>query len=215
MTIVSLVKPAGFKAFLTSSLLVLVTAGGFPPAQAADFSTVPSANYRLDPTHAYIALSYNHLGLSRPIVHFRRFTVDLQLDAAEPARSTLAVTIDANSVDSGVALFDEHLRDTDYFDVANHPEIQFRATDITLKDSDEAVITGTLSIKGITREVQLQARLNGAGPHPMRPGTAVLGFSAETQLLRSEFGMPSAIPFVSDEVELRIEVELLQVPAPE
>ena len=86
---------------------------------------VPSGAYGLDKTHGYITFGYSHLGFSNPEVGFNEFDVELMLDAADLQNSTLKVTIDVSSIDSRVAEFDKHLKNADYFDVANHPGITF------------------------------------------------------------------------------------------
>jgi len=168
---------------------------------------VPSGAYGLDKTHGYVSFSYSHLGFSNPSVGFNEFDVDLQLDADNPQNSSFEVVIDAASIDSRVAEFDEHLRAEGYFDVANHKQITFTSTAIEMTSEQHATITGVLTIKGVAKPVTLQAVLNKAGMHPLKRVPAI-GVSASATILRSDWGLSKYVPMVSDEVTLNIEVEL-------
>ena len=172
---------------------------------------VPSGHYVLEKDHGYITFSYSHLGFSTPQISFTDFDVDLQLDVEQPQNSKLSVTIDAKSVASQVAEFDEHLAGERFFDSEKFPSITFAATSIELGDANTAIITGDLTIKGQSHPVTLEAKLNKAGNHPMLK-KPVAGFNAEAKVSRSAWGMGYAVPMVSDEVTLNISVELQHTP---
>ena len=174
-------------------------------AQAA--IDAPSGTYGLDKTHAYITLTYSHLGFSNPHVGFNDFDVALELDAEAPENSEVSVTIQAASIDSRVDEFDEHLVGERFFDVANHPTITFVSTGIEMTSDATANITGDLTIKGITKPVVLEATLNKAAMHPMLKAPT-LGLSAIANLKRSDWDLGYAVPMVSDEVQLYLTVEL-------
>ena len=174
------------------------------PAPA--LSGVPSGIYGLDKTHAYISFSYSHLGFSKPVLGFTDFDVTLNLNTAEPAASTLAAAIAANSVYSRVAKFDEHLRSDDLFDSANYPEITFAAASIAI-DGEAFTMTGPLTIKGISKDVTLTGTINQAANHPLSK-VPTLGVSAVGTVNRSDWGLTLAVPAVGDEVTIEIEAEL-------
>ena len=169
-------------------------------------AALPAGTYRLEPTHAYITMSYSHLGFSNPILRFTEFDATAELNPEDPAASTLSVTIDPASIDSAVGKFDEHLKSPDMFDVESHPEITFVATDIALQDGSTGTLTGDLTMKGITKPVTLDVTLNGAGEHPMN-GADTFGISATGTLDRSEWDLGYAAPNVGEQVDLRIEAE--------
>ena len=175
----------------------------------ADLSTVPSGEYGLDDHHAYISFTYSHIGFSTPHVGFRKFDANLTLDSAKPENSTIEVVIDTTSVDSRVEEFNGHLRGSNFFDTDNYPQATFRSTRIAANEDGTFDVTGDLTIKGITKSVTLDATLNKAAMHPMR-NIPTVGFSAETQILRSDFGMDRAVPAVGDEVTIYITVEMPQ-----
>lgn len=179
-----------------------------PFSVSADLTEVPSGEYTLDSAHGYITFTYNHLGFSNPRVGFNSFDTTLALDSSNPENSVVEVTIDASSIDSRVAEFNEHLNGSDFFNTAEHPSITFKSTKVEATGENTFDVTGDLTILGTTRPVTLATTINGAGNHPMRKVPTV-GVSASTKLMRSEWGLGAYVPAVSDEVELSIEVELL------
>ncbi len=197
-------KTTVLKAAVASGILGFSTFGS-----AADLSGVPSGLYTVDPTHAYVTFSYNHLGMSDPILSFDDFTVDLNLDNEDPTKSTVMVTIDANSIVAGSDKWKDHLVGDKFFDTANHPEITFTSTSVEAARDGNYKVMGDLTIKGESKPVALDVTINAAMNHPMS-GNPVIGLQANTQVLRSEFGMDTAIPHVSDEVALSVTAELGQ-----
>lgn len=170
---------------------------------------VPSGEYGLDKTHAYITISYSHLGFSNPHVGFDSFDVNLTADSENPENSKVEVLIDATSVNSRVESFNGHLNGKNFFDTANFPAIIFKSTSIKSTGENSFNVTGDLTIKDITKPVTLAATINKAADHPMRK-VPTIGVSATAKVSRSEWGLSRAVPNVGDEVTLMIEVELPQ-----
>lgn len=166
----------------------------------------PTGQYVADQTHRYITFSYSHLGFSNPYVRWRDWDATLDWNAEDPEKSSVSVTIDAASVDTGVDVFDGHMKGDTFFDVANHPEITFVSTEIKRTDDFTGTITGDLTIKGNTLPVTLETTFN-KGDFVQRSNLHKLGFSAKTTVKRSDFGVDAFAPAVSDEVEIVIEVE--------
>lgn len=175
----------------------------------AGLSDVPSGNYGLDKTHGYITFTYDHLGFSTPHVGFDSFDVNLILDSENPQNSSLDVVIDVTSINSRVENFDGHLNGKNFFDTENFPQATFKSTAIEAADDNKYKVTGDLTIKDVTKSVTLEAELNKAAMHPMRKVPTV-GFSANTKIMRSDFGLSRAVPNVGDEVSIYVEVELPQ-----
>jgi polyisoprenoid-binding protein YceI len=173
----------------------------------ADLSDVPSGVYGLDDHHAYISFTYSHIGYSTPHIGFRNFDANLMLDSENPQNSEIEVVIDTTSIDSRVDEFNGHLRGSNFFDTDNYPQATFKSTRIEGTGEDTFNVTGDLTIKDVTKSVTLEATLNKAAMHPMRKIPAV-GFSAETTIMRSDFGLDRAVPAVGDEVTIYITVEM-------
>ncbi|GAB3729817.1 hypothetical protein GCM10028862_08570 [Luteimonas pelagia] len=164
--------------------------------------------FELDPAHTNVVASWTHLGFSNPVMHFGEADGTLVYDADDVAASSVTVTLPVAAIDGHFDAFNEHLRSAELFDAAKYPEITFRSTGVRPTGEDRLAITGDLTIKGITREVVLDATLNGRGEHPMAKREAI-GFDATTTVKRSDFGLGYAVPAVSDEVTLRITTEAL------
>lgn len=192
------------KTLLVAPIAGLALAG---PAGAGPLDAVPAGTYNVEPTHAYINFSYTHLGFSRPVVGFNDFDVTLELNQEDITASALQVKIDVASVDSRVEEYNGHLTSADWFDAATYPDITFVATDIEMTGDDTMAVTGDLTIKGITKPVTLDAKVNKAGPHPFNKKPTI-GISASGTLKRSDWGLGKYAPAVTDEVELNIQVEL-------
>jgi polyisoprenoid-binding protein YceI len=193
---------------VTLSVAFLASAAG-TVVNAADFSAVPSGTYHVDPTHAYIHMQYSHLGLSNPILGFEEFKVSMDLDNADPTKTSVAVEIDVDSVRTGSEVFHEHLTGEKWFDVANNPTISFASTGISANADGTYALTGDLTIKDQTNPVTLTVTVNNATMHPFSK-KPVVGISAVGGLKRSQWGLGANAPYVSDDVKLEIQAELLQ-----
>jgi len=101
-----------------------------------------------------------------------------------------------------VPKFNDHLMSPDFFDAAKFPTATFKSKSVAV-DGTSADIVGDLTIKGVTKEVTLDASLVGVGANPMSKKETV-GFSATTTIKRSDFGLGYAVPVVGDVVELKI-----------
>lgn len=173
-----------------------------------DINQAPSGDYLLDKTHGYVTFSYLHSGYSRPWLRFRDIDATLTLGEKPTEQASVSVTIDAASIDSGVDVFDEHLRGEDYFHVEKFPVITFRSTNVAF-DGQQFLLTGELTMKGVSKNVTLEGVFNLGGQH-FRSKKPMLGFSAKGQIKRSEWGLGKYAPFVGDDVDLVIEVEFIQ-----
>lgn len=176
---------------------------------AVDLSAVPSGSYNADPTHSYITFSYSHLGLSNPVIAFDNFTVDMNLDAEDPTKSMISVTIDPSSVVAGSEIWKEHLTGDNFFDVANHPDISFQSASIEAAGDGVYKVDGDLTIKGQSKPMSLNVTINAAMNHPMS-GDPVIGMNGSAEVLRSDFGLDKLVPNVSDEVAINVTAELIK-----
>lgn len=175
----------------------------------ADITDMPSGDYGVDKSHGYITFSYSHFGYSNPQVGFTSFDLTMNLDSADVEKSSVAVVIDATSLDSRVPEFNGHLNGPNFFDTANHPTITFDSVSMKSTGENTYDVVGDLTIKGITKSVTLAATINKAANHPRR-NTPIVGVDATTTVSRSEFDMARAVPSVSDEVTISISVEMPQ-----
>lgn len=182
-------------------------------ALAAFAATAQAApvTYTIDNSHTYPHFTYNHLGFSNQTHKFDKTSGSVVLDREGKAGS-VAVIIDATSVNTGHAIFNEHLQAADFFDTAKHPTITFTSSKMAFRDDQPVSLVGDLTIKGVTRPVTLTITHFKCQPHPMLKVDAC-GANATTQVKRSEFNMGKNVPFVSDEVTLTLAIEAVNKPA--
>jgi polyisoprenoid-binding protein YceI len=164
--------------------------------------------FNLDAHHTAPYFSYSHFGYSTQIHRFDKTSGKIVLDRAAKTGS-VDVTIDAKSVNTGYALFNEHIQAADYFDTANHPTITFKSTGVKFEGDKPISVEGNLTVKGVTKPVTLTITSFHAMPHPMFKRDAI-GANAVTRIKRSEFNMGKNAPYVSDEVTLTIAVEAVK-----
>lgn len=180
-------------------------------ALAAAFSSAALAapeTYVIDNSHTFPRFSYSHFGMSKQLSRFNKTTGTVVLDKAAQTAS-VDVTIDMKSVDTGLALFDEHIQGADFLDTAAHPTATFKSTQVRFEGDKPVAIEGELTIKGVTRPVTLQVTSFLAMPHPMLKKDAI-GANATTVIKRSEFNAGKYAPDVGDEVTLDIALEAIK-----
>lgn len=175
------------------------------------FATTAQAapeTFVIDNSHTYPHFSYNHLGFSNQTHKFDKTSGKVVLDRAAKAGSAI-VTIDATSVNTGYALFNEHLRAADFFDTAKYPTITFKSDKMAFRGDQPVSLVGDLTIKGVTKQVTLDITHFKCQPHPMLKVEAC-GANATTQIKRSDFNMGKNAPYVSDEVKLTLAIEAVK-----
>jgi polyisoprenoid-binding protein YceI len=172
-----------------------------------------SGTFSFDPTHTVVGAIARHLMVSKVRGRFADVTGSITL-AENPLDSAVEVVIKAASIDTGVADRDKHLRSADFLDVENYPELTFKSTRVVKQDGAEFVLAGDLTIRGVTREVELEIEYHGVQNSPW--GQQVIGFSATTELDREEFGMTwnAALEtggvVVGKKLKVEIEVEAIR-----
>jgi len=188
---------------LTSAraLLTLLPALVPLPVSAAD-------SYTIDPRHTHPSYEINHFGWSTQRGRFDSVTGTINLDR-DAKTGSMEVSIDANSISTGVDKLDEHLRSPDFFNVAKYPSIAFRATKVEFDGDVPASVPGELTILGVTRPATLTIAHFGCSPHPIFK-RYVCGAEASTVIKRSEFGMTKYLPALGDDVKLLINVEAIR-----
>ena len=177
----------------------------------AAFATAAQAapeTFNIDNSHTYPHFSYSHFGFSKQTHKFDKTSGKVVLDRAAKTGS-VDVSIDATSVNTGYALFNEHIQAADYFDTAKYPTITFKSDKMTFKGSQPVSLSGDLTIKGVTKPVTLAITHFHCMPHPMLKVEAC-GANATTQVKRSDFNMGKNVPYVSDEVTLTLAIEAIK-----
>jgi polyisoprenoid-binding protein YceI len=162
----------------------------------------------IDTNHTKPRFSYNHLGYSTQLSRFDKTTGKIVLDK-EAKQGSMNVNIDTTSVNTGYALFNEHIQGEDFFDTAKFPTATFTSSKLNFKQDKVSSIDGTLTIKGISKPVTLTVTSFLCMPHPMLKKEAC-GANATVVVKRSDFNMGKHVPYVSDEVTIDIPVEAVK-----
>ncbi|MCC7251596.1 YceI family protein [Hyphomicrobium sp.] len=180
--------------------LALVAALALPAA-------APAADYTIDSkgAHASINFRIQHLGFSWLTGRFDRFTGSYSYDEKAPEASKVSVEIETASVNSNHAERDKHLRDPDFLDVAKFPKATFVSKKVEPAGNGKAKITGDLTLRGVTKEVTIDAEYVGGGADPW--GGDRTGFHGTTKLALADFGINFDLGPASKEVELTLNVE--------
>ena len=142
--------------------------------------------YVLDPTHTRIGFVARHLMVTKVRGHFALFDGSITV-GADPKDSTAEVTVQTPSVDTGTADRDAHLRSADFFDVEKFPELTFRNARVVSQKGTDFTVVGELTIRDVTREVELAVELDGVVKDPY--GNTRLAVTATTEVDREHWGL--------------------------
>jgi polyisoprenoid-binding protein YceI len=209
--------PRSLLAFtLAAGCALSVAAVAQMPAEkpgAVDPSRVSGGTYQADPNHTLVGWRVDHLGFSDYFGLFGDVTGTLAIDPSRLSAAKLDVSIPINPVVASQALHDHLLRPgkdgkaPDFFGPDQKPA-RFVSTSVTPGvDGQSAYVLGNLTLNGVTRPIAIQARFTGAGT---MMGSEQVGFAGRAMLKRSDFGITTGIPFVSDEVELDLTAAFLK-----
>jgi polyisoprenoid-binding protein YceI len=147
--------------------------------------TIPVGTWTVDPTHSDVSFSVRHLAISKVRGSFEKFDVTL-VTAENPLESKLTASIDVTSVNTNQSDRDNHLRTSDFFAADEHPTIEFVSTSIE-EDGDELLITGDLTLRGVTKSVVIKGEFGGVITDGY--GQTKAGLSGSTKINRTEFGV--------------------------
>jgi len=173
--------------------------------------------WSFDLSHSSVNFHVRHLMVSKVHGRFSLWSGTLVLDEADLTKSRVEVSIDATSVDTKDEKRDAHLRSADFFEVEKYPALTFKSTAVEKKSDEELVVTGDLTIHGVTKSVKLAVELNGFVKDPW--GGTRTGFSAKTSVNRKDFGLhwnaalEAGGVLVGDKIEISLEIEAIKAAA--
>lgn len=180
-------------------------------ADAAEAPGYVAGTWDIDPVHSHVGFVARHLMVSKVRGNFTKFEGQI-ITAPDPLESSAVATIDMTSLDTSNPQRDGDVKGENFLDVANYPTMTYRSTSVR-RDGDDYVVTGDLTIKGITHPVELKVEVNGFGPDPY--GGTRAGFSASGEINRTDYGitanmvLPTGGVMVSEKIQLTVEVEAL------
>lgn len=209
----SFVRPLLVRPSAAFALLIAMLAAAAPfPALGPRSAQAAPETYEIDPAHSHVGFRIRHL-VGKVSGQFNTFAGTIIHDAANPAASSVEVTIDAASIDTNEAKRDGHLQSPDFFDVAKNPQIIFKSRAVKI-DGTKLGVEGDLTMHGVTKPVTLAGEVGGTMQGP--GGSKRAGFTASTTLNRKEFGIEWNKTFdqggtlLGDDVAVEIAVEAVQ-----
>ena len=173
-----------------------------------------SGTYTIDPAHSSIGFVARHAMVTKVRGSFTDVAGTVVVDAVDPSKSSVNVTVQVASVDTRNPDRDGHLRTNDFLDVANHPEITFVSTSAKLHGEDSVTLTGDLTIKGVTKSITLDFDYQGAATDPF--GNQRLGFEGSHVISRQDYGitwnatLETGGVLVSDKITLEFDLSLIK-----
>jgi polyisoprenoid-binding protein YceI len=173
-----------------------------------------TGTWEIDAAHSTVGFAAKHAMIATTRGHFTTFKGGATIDAERPETSTAWLEIDSSSVVTGVEQRDSHLRSADFWDAENNPTITFKSTGAKL-DGDELLLTGDLTIKGVTHSVDVVWEFNGVAKDPF--GATKAGFDGTATVNRKDWGLNwnAALEtggfLVSDKIKLVLEIEANKV----
>lgn len=188
----------------------------FAAAALAAFVAIPAFAadvYNVDASHSEVSFQIRHM-VTQVRGRFNDFKGAVNLDPANLAKSSVEFRVKAESIDTGLADRDKHLRAADFFDVEKYPEITFKSTSIKATGKDTYAVTGDFTMRGVTRKITLPVTFLGSAKDPW--GNVRAGFETATTLNRKEYGMnwnaalDNGGVILGDDVKIAINLEAIQ-----
>ncbi|MFI1507247.1 YceI family protein [Streptomyces sp. NPDC020597] len=170
--------------------------------------------YTIDPSHSTIGFVARHAMVTNVKGKFNDFSGSLQLDGSDPSRSTASIDVSMDSIDTGSADRDGHLKSADFFKTDEFPAMTFRSTGVESAGGDDYRVTGDLSILGVTKPLTIDLEFNGAAKDPF--GNERVGFEGKAEILRSAWGLTwnAALEtggvLVSDKIKLNFDISAIK-----
>lgn len=175
---------------------------------AAPLAGAQNSTWAIDSNHSEVDFTARHMEVSNVHGRIGGIKGNIAVNDTDATKSTVTVTIDVSTIDTGVSGRDSDLKSPNWFDAAKFPTASFESTSVTVSGS-HMKISGNLTLHGITRPVELDVE----GPSPTVPGMdhkPHSGYSATTTIKRKDFGVGANAPnaVVGDEIKLTIDLEV-------
>ena len=147
------------------------------------------AKWVMDPDHSVAAFVVRHMMIADVRGQFNAINGRVEFDPANIAGSSVEAEIDVKGIYTGIAKRDAHLRSPDFFDVERYPKMIFKSTSVHSIKGNLFTVTGDLTIRGVTRQVDLNVAYSGPVKDPFDEGGMSMGFSASTVINREDYGV--------------------------
>ncbi|MDC0739545.1 YceI family protein [Cognatishimia sp. SS12] len=189
---------------LCSAVSFAAVTGFAAPVLAAD-------TYMIDPAHAWVQFSTNHVGWANARGTFNAVSGEIEFDKEDVTKSSVNVVIEAASIDTNLEARDDHLRSPDFLNAEEFPTIEFVSTSIEKTGDRTGLITGDMTLVGVTKPVVLDVVWNSESPLPWNDAKIKTGFSATGSIDSKEFGITKMEGFgLGPVINLMIDIEALK-----
>jgi len=181
------------------------------PATSTQIEQIPTGTYNVDPSHSSVGFEVRHMGIATVRGAFKKFQGTIDATGDSPV---LKGSVDVATIDTSDENRDGHLKSPEFFDVGQHPEISFHTTAIESTDGGNVRLAGEITMKGITKPIELTGTAGEGGTDPW--GKERIGFEVEGKLDRREFDLkwnqtlPNGNLLVSNDVKLIVSVSAVK-----
>jgi len=172
------------------------------------------ATWKIDPAHSEIEFKVKHLMITNVTGHFAGYDATLESGKDDFSDAKISFEADVNTISTKNSQRDEHLKSPDFFDAAKYGKITFKSTDVKKKDDENFVLTGDLTIRDVTRPVDLEVEYAGTQVDPY--GQTKAGFELKGKINRKDFGLTWSATteagglVLSDDVRLALAVQMVK-----
>lgn len=165
------------------------------------------AQWAVDKGHSKVTFVVTHHGISEVDGYFKKYEASITSAQNDLSDAVFEMTIESSSINTDLEMRDNSLKDEDLFNVEKYPTITFKSTALKKIAGNEYTMTGNLTIKGITKLINLEVRMNGPVPNPnTNMKNLQVGIKATGKIKRSDFNVGGKLEnaFVSDEIQTRV-----------
>ena len=171
-------------------------------------TTFAQTTWKVDPAHTQASFGITHMGISEVEGRFNKFEGNIVANEEDFSDAQYNMTIEVSSIDTGVEMRDNHLKNADFFDVEKYPKMTFKSTSSEKVGENKYKVTGDLSFHGITKPVTLDVWYRGTVENP-KNGNVIAGFAISGEVKRSDFNLGPDFPeaVLSDIVVIDVDGE--------
>lgn len=176
----------------------------------------PAGSYAIDPDHSSVSFEIGHAGVVPCLGVFKKTTGTFTFDPKHPDANKADVTVAVDSIDTLMPMRDEHIKGEGFLNAKRYPDMHFVSTGYKADGQDGGVLSGNLTLHGVTRPVQFKVHLEGAGKVSYLPkpwGGDLVGFIATTRIDRMDYGITAYPAAIGHNIDITVRLEAVRNPA--